>query len=68
MKGKVQSDWCQHLQSDGVDTYRVVGVDTGVDTVLGQGGDGRTDILSDQPTRLQEFHMLYGTKNLAPPV
>ena len=39
------------------------GVDTGVDTVLGQGGDILTDILTDQPTRLREFHMLYGTKN-----
>ena len=26
--------------------------------------DGHTDILTDQPTRLQEFHMLYGTKNV----
>ena len=42
-----------------------VGVDTGVDTVLGQGGghtDILTDILTDQLTRLCEFHMLCGTK------
>ena len=33
-----------------------------------EGGDIHTDIhtdgLSDQPTRVQEFHMLYGTKNV----
>ena len=29
------------------------------------GGDRHTDILSDQATRLLEFHMLYGTKNFA---
>ena len=39
------------------DTYRVIGVD--VDTVLGQGG--RTYGRTDQPTRLLEFHMLFGT-------
>ena len=27
--------------------------------------DGRTDGLSDQATRLLEFHMLYGTKNIS---
>ena len=26
--------------------------------------DGHTDWLTDQPTRLREFHMLYGTKNV----
>ena len=41
----------------------------GVDTVLGQGGtdirtDGLTDGLSDQPSRVLEFHMLYGTKKV----
>ena len=48
MKGKVSTP-CQHR----------------VNTVLGQeGGDRRTDILTDQATRLLEFHMLYGTKNM----
>ena len=40
---------CRHLSVSGVDT---------------RGGHtyGRTDGLTDQPTRLREFHMLYGTK------
>ena len=33
----------------------------GVDTVMEQGG--QTDILTDQPTSVQEFHILYETKN-----
>ena len=33
----------------------------GVDTTEWEGG---TDGLTDQPTRLREFHMLYGTKNI----
>ena len=31
--------------------------------MLKGGGDRRTYGQSDQPTRLREFHMLYGTKN-----
>ena len=32
----------------------------------GRGGtDIHTDIQTDQPTRLQEFHILYGTNNNA---
>ena len=48
------------------DTYRV----TGVDTVQGKGGgytdttDIHADRLTDKPTRLLEFHMLYGTNKL----
>ena len=50
----------------GVDTYRVISVDAYrvIGVVLGQGGTyihtyGHTDDeLSDQPTRLLEFHML----------
>ena len=38
-----------------------------VDTVLGQegGGDILTYRRTDQPTRVLEFHVLYGTKNTA---
>ena len=39
-----------------------MGKGKGVNTVLGQeGGDRHTYGLTDQATRLLEFHMLYGT-------
>ena len=47
------STWCQHQCRPSA----------------GTGGGGHTDIhtygLSDQPSRVLEFHMLYGTKNLS---
>ena len=58
MKGKVSTpiEW---MVSTPTERERETGVDTGGDRhtyIL-------TDRLSDQPTRVLEFHMLYGTKN-----
>ena len=56
------------LSEIGVNTSVNTGVDTwcGCRHCAGTGRGGRTyghtDGLTDQPTRLQEFHMLYGTK------